>query len=133
MTITQRSDTNAHWQDVLAAMQADRRFHRFKKFRWYGEVEGARVGAVVAHRGEAYANYALNREDVENLLAAKRTGKVDHAFVVAVALGTFVAYHDAEELYTALLEKLSCRTGPFGEFWLLTEFMVANGNSDEPF
>jgi hypothetical protein len=114
-------------------MQTDPRFSRFKKFRWYGEVGGERVGVAVAHRGQEYANYALNREDVENLLAAKRGGKVDRAFVVAVALGSFVAYHDAEELYAALLEKLPCRTGPFGEFWLLTEFIVANGNSDEPF
>jgi hypothetical protein len=129
----QKSIDDTPWHDVLAGMVTNPRFHRFKKFRWYGEVGSARVGAVVAHRGEAYANYALNREDVENLLAAKRGGKVDRAFVVAIALGSFVAYHDAEELYSALLEKLLCRTGPFGEFWLLTEFMVANGNADEPF
>jgi hypothetical protein len=129
----QQSIDDTPWHDVLAGMKTDPRFCRFKKFRYYGKVDGARVGVAVAHRGEAYANYALNRGDVENLLAAKRGGKVDRAFVVAVNLGSFVAYHDAEELYPALLEKLPCRTGPFGEFWLLTEFMVANGNSDEPF
>jgi len=116
----QQSDTDAHWQDVLARIQTDSQFRQFKKFLYYGEVGGTRVGAVIANKNLQYTSYALNKGDFDRLLAAKQSGRVDLAFVVAVANGAYVTHHDAEE-YAELLRDLTPRSGRFGEFWTLTE------------
>jgi hypothetical protein len=126
----QQPDTNAHWPNVLGGMFTDRRFRQFKKFRWYGEVDGARVGVVVANKSPQYTSYALNKGDFDGLLAAKRSVKVDLAFIVAVANGSFIAHHDAEE-YAERLRDLTPRSGQFGEFWTLTEHEVTG--VEEPF
>jgi hypothetical protein len=125
MTMLQQSnDDNSHWKDILSRMFGDARFRQFKKFRWYGEVDGERVGIAVANKGDQYANYALNKGHVEGLLAAKHSGKVDRAFIVAVAGGAFITHHDAEEYHAGLLANLQTRNGQFGEFWTLTEYEV---------
>jgi len=125
-----RGDTDARWQGVLAGMQTDPRFRQFKKFRWYGEVDSERIGVVVANKGALYTNYALNKGDFDGLLAAKRSGKIDLAFVVAVDRGSFVAHRDAEE-YAERLRDLTPRNGQFGEFWTLTEYEITG--VEEPF
>jgi hypothetical protein len=127
----QQPDTNAHWHDVLVGMFTDCRFRQFKKFRWYGEINGARVGVAVANKSAQYTNYALNKDHVEGLLAAKRSGKVDRAFIVAVANGAFIIHHDAEEYHADLLVNLTPRSGAFGDFWTLTEYDVTG--VEEPF
>jgi hypothetical protein len=127
----QQPDTDAHWQDALAGMQTDSRFRRFKKFRYYGEVDGAKIGAVIANKGSTYNNYALNCGDVEDLLAAKRDGKVDFAFIVAVADGAYVTHRAAETYYTGLLVNLQPRSGQFGNFWTLTHHEMTG--EEEPF
>jgi hypothetical protein len=123
-------DAVAAWHDVLGSMFTDRRFRQFKKFCWYGKVGGARVGVVIANRGTQYANYALNKGHFDHLLAAKQSGKLDHAFIVAAANGTYITHHDAEK-YVGLLADLQPRSGQFGEFWTLTEFDVTG--EDSPF
>jgi hypothetical protein len=127
----QQPDTSAHWHDVLVGMFTDCRFRQFKKFRWYGEIDGARVGVAVANKSPQYTTYALNKGHVEGLLAAKRSGKVDRAFIVAVAGGAFVTHHDAEEYHAGLLANLQPRTGQFGEFWSLSEYEITG--VEEPF
>jgi predicted membrane GTPase involved in stress response len=117
-------DAVAVWHDVLGGMFTDRRFRQFKKFCWYGEINGARVGIAVANKSAQYTNYALNKVHVEGLLAAKHGGKVDRAFIVAVANGAFIIHHDAEEYHADLLVNLTPRSGRFGEFWTLTEYDV---------
>jgi hypothetical protein len=130
-TMLQKSIDDTSWRDVLAGMFTDRRFRQFKKFRYYGEIDSMRIGVVVASKGASYNNYALNKLDVENLIAAKRSGKVDHAFVVAAVLNVYVGHHDVEELHASLLQNLPCRSGQFGEFWTLTEYEITG--VEEPF
>jgi hypothetical protein len=132
MTMPQQSnDDNSHWKDILSRMFGDARFRQFKKFRWYGEVDGMRIGIVVANKGASYNNFALNKADFDDLLAAKRSGKIDLAFVVAsTASGGYVAHHDAEE-YAERLRDLTPRNGQFGEFWTLTESEITG--EEEPF
>jgi|SRR5215831_4310916 len=68
----QQSDTDAHWQDVLARIQTDSQFRQFKKFLYYGEVGGTRVGAVIANKNLQYTSYALNKGDFDRLLPPNR-------------------------------------------------------------
>jgi hypothetical protein len=129
MTTHQASD--AALNDAVTSMFTNPAFRQFKKFRWLGRVNGELVGVVVANKSQHYTTYALNRGDVEDLLAAKRAGKVDRAFIVAATLGTFVAHHDAEEYHASLLANLPPRSGAFGDFWALTEYEVTG--AEEPF
>jgi hypothetical protein len=128
--MTQQSIDGTHWHGVLAGMFGDKRFRQFKKFRYYGEVNGEKVGVVIANKGASYNNYALNKVDFDHLLAAKRIGKIDLAFVVAVANGSYVAHRDAEEC-GELLRELTPRSGQFGDFWTLTEHQITG--VEEPF
>jgi len=127
----QQSIDDTRWHEVFAGMLTDVRFSQFQKFRWYGEVNGARVGVAVASRSAQYSTYALNKGHVEGLLAAKHNGKVDLAFIAAFNNGTFVAYHDAEEFHANVLAHLPTRSGQFGAFWSLSHFEVTG--EAEPF
>src|SRR6516225_57465 len=129
--LQQCNDDNSRWKSILSRMFGDARFRQFKKFRWLGEVDGERVGVAVANKSPQYTTYALNKAHVEGLLAAKRSGKVDRAFIVAVAGGAFVTHHDAEEYHAGLLANLQPRTGQFGEFWSLSEYEITG--VEEPF
>jgi hypothetical protein len=129
--MTQQPNDAAFWRSELIKMFNDSRFQQFKKFRWVGRVHGESVGIVIANKSPQYTTFALNKGDVEDLIAAKRGGKVDRAFIVAAALGSFVACHDAEEYHASLLANLPLRSGMFGEFWSLTEYEVTG--VEEPF
>jgi hypothetical protein len=127
----QKSIDGTPWHDVLAGMLTDPRFRQFKKFCWHGAVDGTRVGVAVANRNPLYTTYALNKGHVDGLLAAKRSGKIDRAFIVAVANGAYIAYHDAEKYHADLLVNLQTRSGQFGEFWSLTHHEITG--EEEPF
>ena len=119
------------YRNVLAGMFSDHRFRQLKKFRHYGEVDDERIGVVVANKSAQYPSYALNVADFEALLAAKKGGKVDLAFIAAFNNGTFVAYHDAEKYHDDLLVHTQRRNGQFGEFWTLTHYEITG--EEEPF
>jgi len=119
------------YRSVLAGMFTDPRFRQLKKFRRYGEVDGAKIGVVIANKSANYPGYALNVADVEALLAAKRGGKVDPAFIAAFNNGTLVAHHDAEKFHDDVLVHKQTRSGQFGEFWTLTHDEITG--EPEPF
>jgi hypothetical protein len=122
---------DSQWKSILSGMMSgDGRFKQFKKFRWYGEVDGMRIGVVIANKSAQYTSYALNKADFDGLISAKQKGKLDLAFVVAVANGAYTTHHNAEE-YAGLLADLQPRSGQFGAFWTLTEHEVTG--VEEPF
>lgn len=124
-------NTANEYNSVLAGMLTDLRFRRFKRFRYYGEVNGAKIGVVIANKNMQYHNYTVNKEDLADLLAAKHRGAIDHAFIVAVDNGAFIECHDAEEMHNGLLVHLQTRNGQFGEFWTLTDYEMTG--EEEPF
>jgi hypothetical protein len=75
------------------------------------------------------------------MIASKHAGKVTEAFMVAASVDadgacTFVAFRDLEEFYATLLRKRPPRASEFGEFWVLTDYMITSSAADaddEPF
>jgi hypothetical protein len=118
---------NIDWPSILSGMFTDPRFRKFDKWCWYGEVEGKKVGVVLATINPGYDNFALNKNDTDRLLAAKRDGQLDEAFLVGASVDasntpTYCDSKDAETFYEEELKKLRPRPGRYGEFWMLTQF-----------
>jgi len=66
---------DSQWKSILSGMMSgDGRFKQFKKFRWYGEVDGMRIGVVIANKSAQYTSYALNKADFDGLISAKQKG-----------------------------------------------------------
>jgi hypothetical protein len=113
------------WAELLATIFTNPHSHQLSRSRWRIDIDGVRVGIVVAWRTVNYENHALPNEDMACLIAFKRDSKLDAAFVVAAkrsrySAPVYVGYRDAEELH----EELKCvppRDGPFGPYWLLRE------------
>ena len=97
-------------------------------------VDGSRVGVVLATCDVARygANFALGVAGVQDLIAAKRSSKVAHGFMVAASVDKFnalsyVDHKEIEEFNAVLLQKLRPRTSEYGgEYWLLTPAMITN-------
>ena len=120
--------------DDLKSIFTDERFQQFGKFRWHAVIDGAKVGVVLATRNPPYDGFALNKGDSDRLLAAKRSGRIDAAYIVKTAIDprtgamTFCDSFDAEQLETAVLATLPLRIGKLGPFWVLPP-----NPDDEPF
>ena len=120
--------------DELKSIFTDERFQQFGKFRWHAVINGVKVGVVLATRTPPYDGFALNTTDCDRLLAAKRDGRIDLAFVVKTAIDpktgamTFCDSFDVEQLETAVLTTLPLRIGKHGPFWV-----VPPNADDEPF
>jgi hypothetical protein len=108
----------------LANIFTDSRFREVRWNCWFGVADGVKVGAVIATRNPEYNNHALNRPEFENLLAAKRDGKVDEAHVVAAKVNgterTYCGSMPAEEAQQKI-EALWVRPRPgrHGDFYAL--------------
>jgi hypothetical protein len=93
------------------------------RYRYRANINGLKVGVVIAARTWRYDNHALNKSDMDLLLEYKKSGKIDAAFVVTARVSkdnaqTYVNYRDAEELYE-ILKDVAPRMGEFGEYWIL--------------
>ena len=109
-----------NWDELLPNIFTDPRFRKSKKSRrrWHAEINGTRVGIVVALRPVDYDNHGLNKEDIEQLLKLRRDGTFDAAFVVLASVGMYIGHRDAEELFETL-KGVPFRTGGHGDYWLL--------------
>jgi hypothetical protein len=101
---------------------------------WFGRHEGVKYGVVLAN--EWHGNYALNKDSLETLLAAKAAGKIDEPLVVETNVNTddgsrtltYAGEKDAAEV-RANLERETPRSGRYGAYWVRTSFV----NDDDPF
>lgn len=131
--------TVPNWGELLPDMFSNSHFHKSKtsRRRWHAEINGSRVGVVVAWRPADYENHALNIEDVDKLLELKRAASFDAAYVVLATTGenfasSYVGHRDAEEL-SEKLEAVHFRTGPHGDYWLLRgDFSPLDAEPDFP-
>jgi hypothetical protein len=110
---------------------------RWRKLSWrllFANIDGVKVGVVLATKSPDYDCFALNKPDIDRLLAGKHTGKLDAAYVVwtrisSLKVKSYCDWVEAEELQ----EKLKGRsplTGKFGEFWTFPLDFVPGGIAD---
>jgi len=76
------ANTEPNWPEILSAVFTDPRFRWVGTYRLAGEVDGVRVGVVLASMNSSFVTYALNKGDFDRLAEAKRRGKLDVGFVV---------------------------------------------------
>jgi hypothetical protein len=133
-----KDNANVNWSSILSGMFNDPRFRRLSNWCWYAEIEGMKVGVVLATRNPGYATFALNKNDVDRLLAGKRSGKLDHAFLVGTSVDplnnhVYCNFKDAASFYEQELTKLRPRDGKYGDFWTLTQFANIADLDDVPY
>jgi hypothetical protein len=119
-----KDNVNVNWSSILAGMFTDPRFRKFERWCWGAKIEGMSVGVVIATLNPGYDTFALNKPDTERLLAAKRDGQIDEAFVVAASIYAlnnhiYCDFKYAEPFYEEVLKNLRPRLGQYGEFWTL--------------
>ncbi|MBR1274276.1 hypothetical protein [Bradyrhizobium sp. AUGA SZCCT0283] len=105
---------------ILTNIFEDPRWRPIGRRLYSAEIDGRKIGGVLATYNKRYGNYALNRTEYERLMSAKREGKVDTAFVIAVMNNGTGRYEFrravyAEELHAKLLKK-PIIDGSFGPF-----------------
>jgi hypothetical protein len=109
--------------DTIANIFADPSWRQIEARLWFREVDGKRQGAALATWNETYGNFALNCGEMERLLAGKRDGKLDEAYVVAAQKNSTGRYeyrsHILAEELSARLSSKPTVTGKFGSFWSL--------------
>ena len=68
---------------VPKIFSGDPRWHKIGRWRYLGEINGEKIGVVLATKNRGYDSYALNKDENDSLLKAKQDGRVDQAFIVA--------------------------------------------------
>jgi hypothetical protein len=119
--------------DKIAAVRnvfTDARFHRIKNavYGFRGEIDGTRVGVVVASKSLRFASssdHVLNKSDLDRLIAALDANRLDAGFVVTAATDsngnlTFVSEIEARKLKTEILNGRTTLSGKLGEFYLVS-------------
>ena len=70
---------------ILTNIFEDPRWRPIGRRVYSAEIDGRKLGGVLATFNVRFGNYALNRPEMEDrLMKAKREGKIDEAFVIAV-------------------------------------------------
>jgi hypothetical protein len=122
------------WRDtILPNIFSDPRWQWFGKYRAYAEVDGAKIGIVLATKKPAFSSFALDKASIDRLLAAKRENRIDAAYVVKAHVSasgamTYCDAVDAEEFYASVVQSLYPRDSAAGWFYILP-----SDPADEPF
>ena len=88
----------------------------------------ARIAVVLATKAPNRDNHALNKAELLRVIAGKRDGKIDEAYVVAARINvdgskTYVCAGIAGEVF-ARIEHRPTISGMYGEFWVLQEYDI---------
>ena len=118
---------------VTAAVRnvfTDARFHRIKNavYGYRGEIDGTRVGIVVASKSQRFASstdHVLNKGDFDRLNAALDANRLDAGFVVTATSDStgnlaFIAEIEARKLKSEILTGRTPLSGKLGEFFLVS-------------
>jgi len=111
--------------DTIANIFEDPRWRQIDARKYFAEIDGKKRGAVLATWNDMYGNFALNcgEMEMESLVAGKRHGKLDEAYVVAAQKNSNGRYeyrgHVLAEELSARLSSKPTVTGKFGSFWSL--------------
>jgi hypothetical protein len=119
--------------DVLSEMS---RFSRVGRNRYFAEIDGRKIGVVLATQSPTYDEFAVNKSDLDRVVAAKRDGRLADAVVVAARIDrgaqTFLDQIDGEVLQAKLASEPT-RDGKFGAFYVLLPRIGFPARDDEPF
>jgi hypothetical protein len=124
----------------LSRMFENGQFKRLGLRKYLGEVDGRKIGVVLATKNAGFDSPALNKMENDSLLRAKRDGRIDEADVVAAKVNgadvpRFLGQIDAEQLAAKLVNEVP-RIGRYGEFFVLNPaigFPMLTIDDDEPF
>jgi hypothetical protein len=122
----------------LSKMFEDGQYKRYGLRKYLSEIDGKKIGVVLATKNAGYDTCALNKKEFDDALRGKREGRIDEAYVVAanVSVGGVLYWDqiDAEQLEAKLANEVP-RIGRFGEFFVLPPGIgfPALTNNDEPF
>jgi hypothetical protein len=107
----------------------DPRFNRVKNaiYGFRGEVDGNRIGAVIATKSQRFAdsnNHVLNKLDLEKLMTALVENRLDVGFVVTAATDAngnlvFIDMMESRKLVAEILARREPMSGNLGEFYLI--------------
>jgi hypothetical protein len=107
----------------LATIFNDPRWRQIDLRLYYAEIDGQKIGSVLATWNQRYGMYNLNCPELERLIAALREGKIARGFVVGNGTGRYEFRRavNAERLYERLRNKPTI-DGKFGKFWALAPY-----------
>jgi hypothetical protein len=111
---------------ILTNIFEDTRWRQIDRRLYFAEIDDQKLGGVLATWNGRYDNFALNRDEMERLIAALHAGKIGTALVIAVEKNGTGRYEfrravNAEELHARLHNKPTI-TGTYGSFWTLQSF-----------
>ena len=89
---------------------------------YYREMDGKKYGVVLATIAPSRDRPALNKPEIERVLAGKRRGTIDEGYVVAARLNGVGYEYLGASLAEIVAKKLEGRvplSGRYGEFWTL--------------
>jgi hypothetical protein len=106
---------------------------KYGRRKYLQTIDGRKIGMVLATKNDGYDTYALNQGEFEDLLEAKRKGRIDEAKVVAAHVVGPVTQHPGEnlahcgeidaELLATKLKNEKPRNGQFGPFYALEAYV----------
>jgi hypothetical protein len=105
-------------------------WRKLDRHRRFAVIDGMKVGVILATKSQWHTNHALSNDGLERLLAGKRAGKIDLAYVVFTESSSgYCAHVDAEHLRERL-NGFKPRIGQFGEFWTLPPWFAVSSEHD---
>jgi hypothetical protein len=122
----------------LSKIFEDGRFKHYGRRKYFGAVDGDKIGVVLATKNAGYGTCALNKAEFDAVLRAKSEGKITGAYIVAANVSgsapKFFDQIDAEQLAAKLANEVPM-VGRFGEFFVLPSGIgfPASTDDDEPF
>ena len=116
--------------EFVASVFADPRWEWFDRRRYFAEHDGTKIGVVLATWTPQFENFALNKNDTDRLLEAKRQGNVNHAYIVfakrnGVGRMEYHCHREAESFYEAVLRHAQIIDGKYGPFWVIRPYELA--------
>ena len=110
---------------------------RIGRNRYFGEIDGKKIGVALATKNPAFDEAAVNKSDLDRVITAKRDGRLDEAKVVAAKMNgggvpTFYDQIDAE-LLQEKLAGVPPRSGRYGEFYTIPSSVGFPDDESEPF
>ena len=122
-------------QRDLSSVFSDDQFSQHGRYRYSATIDGVKIGVVLATKSQNYNNFALNKADLDRVIAGVSDGRLDAGYVVAATVNVTGSMEFVDQISADILaDQLkgeTPRTGKFGEFYLIPPHIAFP--ADEPF
>ena len=105
-------------------------FQQHDRRKYSGTIDGRKYGILLATKSDGFDTFALNKQELDDLLAAKRDGRIDEAKVVAAQNGIGGLLYSGEvdaEFLMSQFRGIEPRNGRFGPFYALSLYYFREG------